>query len=228
MTEETPPRPRILYRLALIPPPLVAVWFFAARRFDGYYASFRDGTAPTDAMNHRWLVNTLIWFAAIAPLLFLAYERGKHYVAARRQGTFLYRGLAEVVTRAFGREPTAEQLTQRNQPPRDRPLLALGLGVAVAVLVPALFAGTLSVMRTPPRIAWLIGAGVLMGATTYLNIRARAFLLEEAPLLSPLRGFQELSPSRYAEEGRLFARLRLLTILALPFWWLGVGAYVAF
>jgi hypothetical protein len=228
MSGGRPPRSRILYQAALIPPPIALVWMIATGRLREYFGVFNLDSLPSPEHIDRSFGTAMIWTAAVGPVLFLAWERGREHVAARRTGMFLWTGLAEVVRRAFGREPSFEALAAQQRPPRDRPGVALAWGLTTAMLVPSFFLSVAPFLRSAWAVLWLVVAGALMGTSVYLNRRAVAYLLAEPSLWSPFRGLSMLNPERFAPEGRVFVRLQPVTTIALMLWWLVGGSYLVF
>lgn len=166
--------------------------------------------------------------AAVSPLLFAAWEIGRDHTAARRRGYDLLLGFKEVVRRAFGREPVHAELPDAGKPPRDNPRTALALGVGTAVLVPAFVAGVLPTLRTPSALAWLCGAGILMGSLSYARYRAMAYLRDEPGRFDLFRHYRLMNTERYDRAGHRFVRWQLIGAVLLMIWWLGVGSLVLF
>ena len=219
-----PVRSRAFYRLILAHP-LAALTFAVAT---GRASIAWPPAAPSRVSADSELLSTLAWFAVCAPLFYTAWRLGRENTAARRREFEVFAGLREVFRRAFGRAdaavPSAEDLAR---PPRDNPERALAFGTAVAVAVPALFAGVIPPLRSGRGLVWLAGAGVLMGSLTYARYRAAAYLRDEPRYFDPFRYWRLLNTARYDEAGRPFVRWQIVGSLLLALWWLGLGPFLA-
>jgi Na+/proline symporter len=229
------PRPRAFYIGVLALPILMLLYLVGTGRMAAYRNAFdyaQRRSAPA-APGGDEFVTALLWLGALAPLAFAAWEIGRRHTAARRLNYTFVVGLREVVRRALGlTDPASEQERAEAfaRPPRDRPLAALGWGLAVAILVPTFFATFgWPAMRTPRGLLWLCGTGVLFGATIYCRRRAVAYLRDD-----PTRGwdmFREwrlLNPNRYDEPGRVFVRWQIAAGLLMPIWWVGGAIFLLF
>lgn len=120
---------------------------------------------------------------SVTPLLFAAWELGVRQTAARRRGFELFAGLKDIFKIAFWGRPGWESVNQGtalDRPPADRPAFALVQGSILAIGLPTFFASVgPPPLRTPGAIAWLIGAGLLMGGAVYCHQRAAAYLRDE-------------------------------------------------
>jgi hypothetical protein len=227
----TPLRPRPFYVGVLLLPIVMLVYLVASGRTATYWHtmdSVRRPGAPVPPIGDD-LVTALLWFGALAPLGFAAWEIGRQHTAARRLNYSLLVGLREVVRRAFGLADAAserERAEEFARPPRDKPLAALGWGLAVALLVPGFFASAVGpTLQTPRALLWLGGTGLLIGTTIYCRRRAMAYLRDE-PTSRWFREWRLLNPERYEERGRVFVRWQIAATILLPIWWLGGGATI--
>jgi len=228
-------RTRGFYIAVLVLPVVNTVYLIVSGRLAAYWRAFdtvrthRGAPGPAgDTFGTGFL-----WFAALAPLLFTAWDLGRQHVAARRLNYTFLVGLREVVRRALGSTDTSSERDRAiafARPPRDNPLAALAWGLAAAALVPTFFATMVGPeLRTPGSLLWLGVTGLLIGATTYCRHRAMAYLRDEPPSgWDMFRQWRLLNPGRYEEAGRVFVRWQIAVSVLLPIWWLGGGAVFAF
>lgn len=226
-----PRRSPVFYRIVLALPLGMGGYLLASGRFAEYARLFSPGAARAAGPDATaaGFVTSLLWLAAVGPLLFAAWEIGREHTAARRLDYALWVGLREVVRRAV-RTPDAdaerESEAEFARPPEDRPGVALASGAAVALLLPAFFASFIPSFRTPLGLAWLLGAGVLMGIAMYCRRRAMAYLRDEPDRWDLFRNWRLMAPARYEAAGRRFVRGQIVASVLLPVWWLGGGALV--
>ena len=219
-------RSRAFYRVVLGLPVVAILALVATGRLQAYFRMFSLDADVTQAEIQAGWVTGLIWMIAIAPLAFAAWEIGRHHTAGRRFDTSWLIGLRTVVRLALGDDMPPQILADFDRPARDDPRKALALGAATAIFFPVFFLTFVPFVRTPLGVLWLLGAGVLFGTTVYGHRRAAAYLLDEPGRWDLFRQFRLLNPARYDPAGRRFVRLQIIASLAIPFWWLGVGAFV--
>jgi hypothetical protein len=213
------------YRAALALPVAVLAVLLATGRLQASFAMFSPGSPIPETAFRDGMIMNLIWLAAIAPLSFGAWDLGRHHVAGRRLNYAFLVGLRDVVRIAFGTKP-AEAVAAYARPARDRPGQALLIGVAVAIVVPALFLSAAPFLRSGPAAAWLAGTGVIIGSVAYAQRRAAAYLRDEPGRWNPLRQYQLMNPARYEPGGQPFVRWQLAGTLLLMVWWIGGGVFV--
>jgi hypothetical protein len=205
-------------------------YLFLSGRAAAYWSDFRlSATRATPPIDTSDFVTGFLWLGAVAPLIFAAWEIGKEHTAARRLDLGIFVGLREVLRRAIGRESAATVAAREETftlPPRDRPVVALLFGAAVAVVVPTFFASFSADLRTPRALIWLIGAGILMGLGVYCRQRAMVYLRDEPGRWDFFGQWRLLNPERYDTPGKVFVRWQIAATVAMPFWWLGGGMIV--
>jgi len=221
-------RSRTFYRIVLALPVAALVGLLATGRLQAYFRIFAlKGQVPPSDFQAGW-VTGLIWIAAVTPLVLAAWEIGRHHTAARRLQTDWLVGFRMVIRLALGDDMPPQVLADFDRPARDNPTKALVWGASIALLVPIFFAGFLPELRTPMGLTWLLGAGILMGATTYGYRRAAAYVIDEPGPWDLFRQFRLLSSRRYHPAGRKFVRIQIAATILLPLWWLGGGALILF
>lgn len=223
-----PPRVRRpnLYRAALLLPIIVLAVLVATGRFQGYFRVFFPPHPASDQEFKQQFITAIVWVVAILPSFLLALELGRQHTSARRLGYDFFIGMREVFRIALRGHPTHDRTAEFARPPQDKPMVALLLGLGVALLIPAFFASVDPALRTPRALLWLGGAGVLMGVFMYCHRRAAAYLVEEPGAWDFFRQWRLLNAARYHEAGRPFVRLQIVASLLLPFWWMVGGAFV--
>src|SRR5437868_1827790 len=197
-------RSRAFYRAVLVLPVVVLLVLLGTGRFQAQWSGFSLQGPPRPEPTRDDFVTNIIWLLALAPLVFAAWEIGRHHAAARRLNLVLWIGLREVVRHAFGRKATPAQLEAYDRPPRDRPGIALLLGGLTTVFIPGFFMSVSPALRSGAPAAWVIGAGVLMGGTIYCHRRAMAYLVDEPGRWDFFRQYRLLNPARYEPAGRRF------------------------
>lgn len=205
-------------------------YLFLSGRSAAYWSDFQlSATRANPPIDAADFVTGFLWLGAVTPLIFAAWEIGKEHTAARRLDYGILVGLREVVRRAIRRE-SASTVAAREAtftlPPRDKPVVALLFGAAVAVGLPTFFASFSADLRTPGALIWLVGAGLLMGLGVYCRQRAMAYLRDEPGRWAFFRQWRLLNPDRYDPPGQIFIRWQIATTVLLPFWWLGGGMIV--
>jgi len=221
-------RTRTFYRLAILLPVASIAFGIIRGHFSTHVGAAAQPRVPPLGSN-RATLSFLAGLAILGPLGFASWDLGSQQTTARRMGHFWIAGLREVLRQAFGRVRTDAEIAAAQaaaSDARDNPWAALAWAAPVAVLLPAFFLLAGSWLRTPLAIVWVVGAGVLMGSTIYFKRRAIAYLIDEPSPLAMFSGLRKLDTSRYAEPGRLFVRLQILTIILTMLWWLGFGAVV--
>lgn len=225
-----PRRSARFYRAVLtLPIFMVGYLWWSGRGLAYWHAIFPGATHSVRQASSTEFVTAFLWLISVIPLTFAAWEIGSEHTAARRLDYGIFIGLREVLRRAVGRESTTA-LDAREaaflRPPRDNPAGALALAALVSATVPLFFASFSPDLRTPPALAWLSGAGVLMGAATYCRRRAMAYLRDEPGRWDFFREWRLLNPARYESAGQVFVRWQIVAVVLLPIWWLGGGAAV--
>jgi hypothetical protein len=99
-------------------------------------------------------------------------------------------------------------------------MVALLLGLGVALLVPLFFLSLFPAFRSATGLLWLGGAGFLMGLAAYGHRRAAAYIAEEPNPGDLFRPWRLLNPARYEATGRPFVRLQIAAAVLLAPWWL--------
>ena len=233
-TVDTGPRLRSrgFYRAVLLLPVVVLVALLATGRLQESIGmtlgALFGGPLPThERFMRAWFTN-LFWVLGCAPLAFASWELGRQRVAARRLGYAGLVGLRDVWRVAFGEGLSAREQATFDRPPRDRPGVALALGAAMALVVPAFFSLAAPPLRTPSALLWLGVTGLLVGTIFYCHRRAMAYLVDEPGKWDVFRQYRLLNPGRYAEAGRRFVRLQIALSMLLPVWWLVGGVLFAF
>ncbi|HEX6808931.1 MAG TPA: hypothetical protein VF118_13150 [Gemmatimonadaceae bacterium] len=221
-------RTRTFYRLAIALPVASIAFGIIRGHFTTHFVPPAQPRVPPLGSNQVTL-SLLAGLAVWGPLGFASWDLGYQRTTARRMGYLWLAGLREVLRQAVGRvrtdaEIAAEQAAASDA--RDNAWAALAWSAPVAVIIPAFLLVAASWLRTPVLVAWVIGAGVLMGSTVYFRRRAIAYLVDEPSPWAMFGGFRKLDTSRYAERGRVFVRLQILSMILTAVWWLGVGAVV--
>lgn len=219
-------RSPLIYRLALALP--VVVW--TVLRFGGHWPPSQPlgtgvGPASPGTFSQDFAAS-VAWILGLVPLGLLSWELGRQHVAARRLGYTGLLGLRELVRIAWTGALPAEAAATYTRPPSDNPGRAMALGIGVGAFVPVFFASFMPALQSPMALAWLAGAGILMGTTVYCSRRAAAYLQDEPQGWGIARRWLLLNPDRYAPEGRVFVRGVIIASTLLPFWWLGGGEFV--
>jgi hypothetical protein len=227
-----PRRSANFYRLVLALPVFMLVYLGLSGRVNSYWHAFVPISPRAVApVNSTEFETGLLWLVSVSPLIFAAWEIGRHHTAARRLGYGLFVGLREVMLRAL-RPGSVVALDAReaafSRPPRDNPIAALALAALITIVVPVFFASFSPDLRTLPALVWLIGAGVLMGAATYCRRRAMAYLRDEPGRWDVFGQWRLLNPDRYESGGHVFVRWQIIATVLMPIWWLGGGAVVLF
>ena len=229
-----PPRSPALYRVVIAIPLLMAMYLIASGRFAEYWRYFaeRQHNAIDEHAFNSAFISGILWMVSVTPLVLAAWELGVRRTAARRTGFELFAGLKDVFRIAFWGRPGWESVNQEtalDRPPADRRVFALVQGGGVAIAVPIFFASVgPPPLRTPGAIAWLIGAGLLMGGAVYCHQRAAAYLRDEPKRFDVFGQWRRLNPNRYDGAGRVFVRWQIGLTIALMIWWLFVDAMVLF
>ncbi len=225
-------RSTTFYRAVLALPLVVLIALFASGTAQAYwtlaFSSITDPhRAPSLAGFEAAFASAVLWIAAIAPLLFAAWELGKQHTPARTLNSELFSGSRDVVRLATGRPLSPEQIDAFTRPLKDRPGCALAWGTAVAIFVPTFFLlAPLPPLHSARGIMWLVGAGMLMGFGVYCQRRAAPYLVEEPGRWDIFRQQRLLNPRRYEPAGRRFVRWEIVVSIVVPVWWLGGGAIV--
>lgn len=219
-------RPRWMYQASYVLFAAGAGWLILSGRLGEHFRLMRaPGSTPESF--ERAFVTGLLWVVSVAPLALLSYDLGSQHKEARRFGTGFWRGLAETWRVAWFGRNAAEMQEDFSEAPDDDLTGAVILGVARGALPVALFLSFVPTLRTPLGIAWVSGAGLLIGAIACGHRRAAAYLIDEPGRWSAFRQWSLLNPSRSAPEGRRFARFQVALSVLLALWWLGVlGALV--
>jgi hypothetical protein len=225
MASSQDPRRRFYYWLILALPIATLVALAVTGRWQSYWTFFREPPAAQGDAFAAASLTALIWSLSTLPLLFTAWSLGRHHTAARRLHFEALVGIREVVRLAIGCEQTAERLEEFARPPRDRPGIALLIGLLAALAIPVVFMVFLPTMRTSQASIWLVGAGILAGGTIYCQRRASAYLIDEPPYFNLFRQHRLLNPMRYEEAGRKFVRAQIVLGILLMLWWM-IGASI--
>lgn len=193
-------RTRTFYRVAILLP--VASIAFGIIR--GHVAPHLGPPAQPPVPRLGSHEATLAFTAALAvwgPLGFACWDLGYQQTTARRMGYFWFAGLREVLRQAFGRVRTDAEIAAAQAAAshtRDNPWAAVAWAAPVAVFVPAFCLLVGSWLRTPLAVAWVVGAGILMGSTVYFKRRSIAYLVDEPSRLAVFSSFRKLDTSRYS------------------------------
>lgn len=222
-------RSRGFYRVTLALALVALVVMLASGHFQSVFGmlTHRGGVPPAitpERFGSMFLMN-LAWLAGIAPLCFAAWELGSQRTAARRGGFPMLAGFRDVFRIALGEGLSAADVASFDRPPRDRPGLALAMAAGAAVLMPAFFLTFVPPLRTPAGLAWVGGAGLLMGVIVYCHRRAIAYIDQEPGRWDMFRQYRLLNPARYQPAGRRFVRIQILASVVLPVWWLLGGMF---
>lgn len=196
----------------------------ATGRWHAIWQLFRQPIAPPPHAFDDAFTTAIVWTLATLPVTLTAWNLGRRHTAARRLNYELFIGFRDVVRRALGREPSAEQIEALTRPPKDRIWIAVLIGVAVAVLVPLFFMSFAPPLRTRLGAIWVVGAGAILGGLAYCQRRAGVYLVDEPRYFDIFRQYRLLNPRRYEERGRLFVRVQIVCLIILPIWWLGGGS----
>jgi hypothetical protein len=228
-----PPRSPAIYRLVIALPLLMLMYFVASGRLAAYWHLFASAgqNGFDDRAFAQAFVTGILWPVSVTPLLLAAWELGKRQTAARRTGFELFVGLKDVFKIAFWGTPAWESVNRQqalDRPPRDRRLFAVIYASIIAIGVPSFFISFVPWPRTPGVIVWVIVAGLLMAGAVYCQQRAAAYLRDEPPRWDFFGQWRTLNPDRYDDAGRVFVRWQRALSIALPIWWLFVGAAVLF
>jgi hypothetical protein len=125
-----PRRSPAFYRVVLLLPVLMLGYLLVSGRLAPYWHAFSvGGEPPNDPGALVDLAETaLLWLAALAPLVYAAWEIGREHTAARRLNYTGIVGLREVVRRALRADhayESRESAADFARPPRDDPRVAL-------------------------------------------------------------------------------------------------------